>query len=757
MNHASSSTSRSGCGCGGGATAALRAGNVSGGGHSTKGGCSCGGASGGSCGCGGACGCGDGACQPQDFARPRFFAGQLLTEDDLDLLGSYVVEKNRLHNRSFFGEGVVCGLMVTCDPCGDGKIAVQPGYALDCCGNDIVVPCPQTLDVNAMVRRLRIERTGGIDCGDPCSDAKSRRAGGAAGTGANVVKKDDVAADATVVAPPLAPAEFCLYVRYCEQNTDPVSPYATDDPCGVQACEPTRVREGFNFELRCRNCDEEEPDSVFAQIARCLGGLVSSEKTARNLRTMGLYQPRLTKALAMTDGVDLTPTLFGVDRLAEMDRALKSAAALPDSGASWAAADVYEAADAAQTMASVVAAWSTMTAAKQAAVIKTAPAVPGQVKSAQAALERLEKITPRDRVAALIADPLDRTLVTATAERAVAWARPAEVIKTMAGGERDLLIRGVVLDRRMRSAMYMSMAQAKATLVERIRDRRISTDCSLLRDAMSIVIPEDDGGAVDYSAAASTSSASEQLLDVYVRYLRECICSAFNPPCPPCDDPAVLLACLRVEECDVKDICNLERTFVLTPVAMRYWMPFLRWFGNALEQACCPSALCDPPQATATQSPDEVTAFRVRSQGVAYSRGYAERNSALYRADRFMMDRGAFGLSALAATLPTRLAFSSENAQRLVTTTAAVVDLISLRGGAPPGDFLSMLFTAPTPVSPAPAVPAPAEPAPQGTNLEGLRNDVNDLNAKLKVADERNARLEAVNARFEARLKKLEG
>ena len=62
--------------------------------------------------------------------RPRFFAGQLLTEDDLDLLGEYVVGKNRLHNRALWGPGVVCGLDVHCDPCGRGNLIVSPGYAI---------------------------------------------------------------------------------------------------------------------------------------------------------------------------------------------------------------------------------------------------------------------------------------------------------------------------------------------------------------------------------------------------------------------------------------------------------------------------------------------------------------------------------------------------------------------------------------------------------------------------------------------------
>ena len=143
--------------------------------NAKKKGCGCGGAATGNCGCGGGggaggCGCGGAgcsACGAQSFVRPLFFSGQLLTEEDLRQLIDYVVQKNRLHNRALFGDGVVCGLMVTCDPCGGGKIVVKPGYALDCCGNDIVVDCPVTLDINKLVRDLKAKLLG-ADCGDPC-------------------------------------------------------------------------------------------------------------------------------------------------------------------------------------------------------------------------------------------------------------------------------------------------------------------------------------------------------------------------------------------------------------------------------------------------------------------------------------------------------------------------------------------------------------------------------------------------------------
>ena len=66
------------------------------------------------------------SCQPcpecgglECLCRPRFFAGQLLTEQDLNRLEGYIIAKNRLHNRYLVGHGVVCGLEVRCHPCGN--------------------------------------------------------------------------------------------------------------------------------------------------------------------------------------------------------------------------------------------------------------------------------------------------------------------------------------------------------------------------------------------------------------------------------------------------------------------------------------------------------------------------------------------------------------------------------------------------------------------------------------------------------------
>jgi hypothetical protein len=102
------------------------------------------------------------------LCRPRFFAGQLLSEEDLNRLDHYIVAKNRLHNRHLFGTGVSCGLEVvcsSCDPDGNGNVVVRPGYALSPCGNDIVVCKEEKVDICDLINRCRPR--SGDDCFDP--------------------------------------------------------------------------------------------------------------------------------------------------------------------------------------------------------------------------------------------------------------------------------------------------------------------------------------------------------------------------------------------------------------------------------------------------------------------------------------------------------------------------------------------------------------------------------------------------------------
>lgn len=357
------------------------------------------------CGCAGStpaspCSCagaGCAGCQPQAYVRPHFFAGQLLTEEDLLALSAYVVDKNRLHNRHFMGDGVVCGLAVTCNPCGGGKLVVHPGHALDCCGNDLVLECAVELDANAMVRDLRRNQLGGADCGDPCAERQP-----------NCDKDGGERKKA-------APRHYCLYLRYSEEATDPVAPYATDEPCGPAGCQHSRIREGVRFELRCDG-GKDEADGFVRRALACLSDLTRAEALSLALKKL------------FSDG--------------------------------------------------------------------------------------------------------------ATSD---------------------------------------DVAAAREAMLDWLEASPQLTDCRLRADVAAITVPP---------PKADLAAARTALVYAWLRIVRDCICRAILPPCPPCDDSAVLLACIEIDDCQVTSICNLERKFVLTGPNLRHWLP-LNLIGDALERLCC--------------------------------------------------------------------------------------------------------------------------------------------------------------------------
>lgn len=122
------------------------------------------------------CACGCPTCGGLEcLCRPRFFAGQMLSDEDLNRLDRYIIDKNRLHNRYLHGWGVVCGLEVLCHPC-DGYVTVRAGYALSPCGDDIIVCNDDAVNICDLLQRCR-ERPA-YDCeplrpygvGDDCAD-----------------------------------------------------------------------------------------------------------------------------------------------------------------------------------------------------------------------------------------------------------------------------------------------------------------------------------------------------------------------------------------------------------------------------------------------------------------------------------------------------------------------------------------------------------------------------------------------------------
>jgi hypothetical protein len=70
--------------------------------------------------------------------RPRFFEGQLLSAKDLEAEQQYFREKQKRHNVSLHGYGVVSGLDISTEE--NGAVIISCGMAVDAFGNEVVVP-----------------------------------------------------------------------------------------------------------------------------------------------------------------------------------------------------------------------------------------------------------------------------------------------------------------------------------------------------------------------------------------------------------------------------------------------------------------------------------------------------------------------------------------------------------------------------------------------------------------------------------------
>ena len=75
-------------------------------------------------------------CIANEAERVNFFHGQLLTENDFTTEQQYFIHKQRNHNRYLHGWGVVSGLTAMVQ---GTTVVVDPGVAIDCEGNDILL------------------------------------------------------------------------------------------------------------------------------------------------------------------------------------------------------------------------------------------------------------------------------------------------------------------------------------------------------------------------------------------------------------------------------------------------------------------------------------------------------------------------------------------------------------------------------------------------------------------------------------------
>jgi hypothetical protein len=197
------------------------------------------------------CGCHDhvaepcGCCKLTCFERPKYFCGQLLSDADLTLQETYFREKNKLYHRTLDGFGVVCGLQMRCDRHCKGHITIGDGYAIDCCGNDLVVCEPRTFDVIGELRKKKwlVERP------ERRRQPEDRR-------------EDDE--DCIT--------KQCFYIGICytEEPVDFATPYATECNPAPGPCQPTRMRECARFEIYDKMPVRPNPlDEIGKRIERC--------------------------------------------------------------------------------------------------------------------------------------------------------------------------------------------------------------------------------------------------------------------------------------------------------------------------------------------------------------------------------------------------------------------------------------------------------------------------------------------------------
>ncbi len=542
------------------------------------------------CGCGGT-GCA--ACEPRAYVRPRFFAGQLLTEDDLALAGDYVVAKNRLHNRALWGPGVVCGLDVNCDPCGGGHIVVQPGYAINCCGDDIVVPCPESVDVLALIRDLR-KHSLGAECADPCEEPRPSRQPAPPAPPTTIMTP--AGATAPVQPNPKAPVRrYYLYIRYVEDLTDPVSPYATDEPCAGQACEPTRIREGHRYELRCEN-DNPRFAGLGDRFTKCIGDLKQARAAAAEatvINRVALRVDTAQRALAQTPAPVFSASDVTAFQTASSDlgAAIKQLSASPASSAAVAGAGpspadadtVRRAIEALRVSGSLMARLSMTPVRQRPAIDQRTTREASQTFSK--ALAALKQALPGAGF-----EPLETAEATATLELAAQFSKLANPPAKIAPNER-LWALGAPLTDALFAETRAAQARIQAYVAPRVQASPRLSDCELL--ALLEGIRPIAAGPIDAVSIGTLTQFGTLTSQVLGRLLFECLCDGFNPPCQSCDDPAVLLAELCVQDCVVIDICEMVRRFVITWPSVRYWTDIpnfplnLNAIGERVETLCC--------------------------------------------------------------------------------------------------------------------------------------------------------------------------
>jgi hypothetical protein len=153
--------------------------------------------------------------KPNVNERPRYYARQLLTPDDMTLEQDYFRAKMRRHNRFLHGWGVVCGarVVVATQP---WMVIVKSGYILGPYGDEIYIEKNQCVDIR---KKCTSEPAGPADeCG--CIEA--------------------------MPAPPAGSKQY-IAIRYVENKTRLIRVPLGGCGCEDSACEFSRFADGYEI------------------------------------------------------------------------------------------------------------------------------------------------------------------------------------------------------------------------------------------------------------------------------------------------------------------------------------------------------------------------------------------------------------------------------------------------------------------------------------------------------------------------------
>jgi hypothetical protein len=470
---------------------------------------------------------------------------------------------------------------------------VGPGYALDHCGNDIVVSCPASVDILAMVRELRTKLRGGADCGDPCQDDDKPE-------GPKALRKKQGTKDRV----------YCLYLRYAEEDAEPVAPYTTDEACADTGCQPTRVKEGYRFELRCSS-GGDRPDDVLSHALACIGEFIHSESSFAATRAITLQAQRLRVAHKLIDFYTqrhYAPISRGdayYDRLGSLRNQLENALNNDRN-------DAERVVEAYRDLATQTARWYMQLELHR-----------DYLKSHQSALQaRVDEVAHvlaarGDEVKQIARDGLDTHLDKEVVVELVAltrvWVPLDEKNRRstdmyQSSHEALLFVAGAPHSPRLSGLFAEAMRDLRRELLDKIAGSPRS-HCDLVEKIDGMVLPGGLGNELRRSDVDSLLAGVDRLSESILRYFQECFCAALAPSCPAGEDPGVLLASLRVDECQVTNICNLGKKWLLSAANLRYWLGPLRLVGKLLESVCS-EPLCQPrplpdPQVENDPIPDD--------------------------------------------------------------------------------------------------------------------------------------------------------